>query len=123
MKQKLPLSPADKLIVASLVTATIGVAIQIISGVPYPKVPPVCFILLVPAGLLAFGRWRWIPIIVILAGLFLVMGLFSSGASVRLFKPEQFGGCIGLWVQMLGVVVATVAAIIATIQNYRVQTA
>src|SRR3954465_3776238 len=119
MKQKLPLSPANKLIVAGLVTAAIGVATQIISGVPYPKVPPVCFILLVPVGLLIFGRWRWTPIIVILAGLFLIMGLFSSGASVRLLKPEQLGGCIGLWVQMLGVVVATIAAIIATIQNYR----
>jgi len=123
MNQKLPLSPASKLIVAGLVTAAIGVAIQIISGVPYPKVPPVCFILLIPAGLLVLGRWRWIPIIVILAGLFLIMGLFSSGASVRLFRPGQFGGCIGLWIQMLSVVVATVAAIVATIQNYRVRTA
>jgi len=123
MKQKLPLSKASKLIVAGLVTAAIGVAIQIISGVPYPKVPPVCFILLIPAGLLVLGRWRWIPIIVILAGLFLIMGLFSSGASARLFKPEQFGGCIGLWIQMLSVVVATFAAIVATIQNNKVRTA
>jgi hypothetical protein len=122
MKQKLSLSTADKLVVAGLVTATAGVVIQIASGVPYPKVPPVFFILLIPTGLIVFGRWRWTPIVIILAGLFLIMGLFSSGASVRLFNLNNFGGCIGLWIQMLGVVVATITSIIVAAKNYMVPT-
>lgn len=122
MNKRNPLSLAGKLTVAGLIAAATGVVIQMISGVAYPTIPPVFFILLMPAGLIAFGRWRWTPIIAALAGLFLINGLFASGASARLFDLSQSGGSVGLWVQMLGVVVATVAGIIATIQNYRSRT-
>jgi hypothetical protein len=107
-----------QLIITGLVTAVIGVIIQILSNVPYPKVPPVFFILLIPAGLLIFTRWRWLPIIIILAGLFLTLGLFTSGASIRLINFTSPGGSIGLWIQMSGVLFATVTAVVALIQNY-----
>lgn len=119
INQRNPLSLASKLTVAALLVAAAGVVIQIVSGVDYPTIPPVFFILLIPAGLIAFGRWWWTPAIAVLAGLFLTVGLFLSGASVRLFDLSQFGGSIGLWVQMLGVVAAAVAGIISTIQDYR----
>ncbi len=112
---------AGKLTVASLIVAAAGVVIQIVSGVAYPPVPPVFFILLIPAALIGFGRWRWTPATAVLGGLFLTLGLFSSGASVRLFdlnQPGGFGGSLGLWVQMIGVVVAIVAGLIATVQAY-----
>jgi hypothetical protein len=118
MKDKLPLSPAGKLMVTGLITAAAGVTIQIISGHHYPKVPPVFFILLIPAGLVAFGRWRWASIIVTLAGLFLVLGLFGSGAYVRLFSTVNFGDFVGLWIQTIGDVIAAIAGIMAIIQNY-----
>jgi hypothetical protein len=123
MKDKLPLSPAGKLMVIGLVTAAAGVIIQIASGHHYPKVPPVFFILLIPAGLLVFGRWRWTPIIVVLAGLFLVMGLFGSGAYVRLFTTANFGDFAGLWIQTIADVIAAMAGIVAIIQNYFIRTA
>ncbi len=123
MTEKLPLSPAGKLMATGLIIAAAGVTIQIASGHHYPKVPPVYFILLIPAGLVVFGRWRWTSVIVALAGSFLVMGLFGSGAYVRLFSTVNFGDFAGLWIQIIGDVIATIAGIIAIIQNYFIRTA
>jgi hypothetical protein len=57
----------------NLVVAAAGVVLQIVSGADYPLVPPVFFILLIPAGLIAFRRWRWTPITAVLGGLFLTI--------------------------------------------------
>ena len=119
------ISMAGKFTVAALVVATAGVVIQIVSGKEYPTIPPVLFIQLVPAALIAFGRWRWAPVTAILAGLFLIVGLFASGASRRLFDLSLEGGAggsIGLWVQMLAVLMATIAAIVALVQGYSTRT-
>jgi hypothetical protein len=118
MTERPPLSVAGKLIVVGSVVAAAGVVIQIASGAAYPQVPPVFFILLIPAGLVAFGRWRWTPAIAALGGLFLTTGLFLSGSSARLFDLSRLGVSIGLWVQALAVFVTTVAGIIATAKNH-----
>jgi hypothetical protein len=122
MSSRGPLSSGEKLTVAALVVAAIGVVIQIVAGHPYPTVPPVFFILLIPAGLIAFGRWWWAPVPAVLAGLFLTFGLFASGESGRLFDLSNPGDSIGLWVQTLAVLVATASAIAATVQNYQSRT-
>jgi hypothetical protein len=122
MSSRGPLSSGEKLTVAALVVAAIGVVIQIVAGHPYPTVPPVFFILLIPAGLIAFGRWWWAPVPAILAGVFLTFGLFASGESGRLFDLSNPGDSIGLWVQTLAVLVATASAIAATVQNYQSRT-
>ena len=118
MTNRTSLSFAAKLTVVGSVIGAAGVVIQIASGAPYPKVPPVFFILLIPAGLVAFGRWRWAPATATFGGLFLTTGLFLSGASARLFDLSRFGDFIGLWVQALAVFGVTVVGIIATVQNY-----
>ena len=118
MNTRGPLSSGEKVTVAALVVAAFGVVIQIVAGYPYPTVPPVFFILLIPAALVAFGRWRWAPVPAVLAGIFLTMGLFASGESGRLFDLRNSGDSVGLWIQTLAVLVATAAAITATIQNY-----
>lgn len=82
MNQQNPLSLAGKLTVASLIVAAAGVVIQIISGHPYPPIPPVFFILLIPAGLIALGRWRWTPVTAVLAGLFLTFGLLRAASQI-----------------------------------------
>jgi hypothetical protein len=118
-----PLSPAGEWIALALVAAAAGVAIQIISGHHYPKIPPVFFILLIPAALVVFGRWRWTPVLTLLAGLFLIDGLFASGAYVRLLTTANFGDFAGLWIQTIGDVIATIASIIAIAQNYFIRLA
>jgi hypothetical protein len=112
------LSLSGKIAVAALVVAAVGVVIQIAAGHPYPTLPPVFFILLIPAGLIAFGRWRWAPVSAVLAGLFLTVGLFGSGASGRLFDLRNPADSLGLWIQTLAVLAATAAAIVSTIQKY-----
>ncbi len=119
MKERIPLSMASKLTIFSLVAAAAGVVIMIVSGVDFPTIPPGLFILLIPAGLVAFGRWRWTPIIATLAGLFIFVGYFLSGSTVRLLDLSQFGAFIGLWLQFLASFVTVVAGIVATVQNYR----
>ena len=113
MKKTFVLSSSQKLTSLALVVAAAGVLLQIVSGAPYPKIPPVFFILLVPALLIAVGKRRWTLIIAIVAGLFLTFGLFSSGAYTRLVTPTQLGDTIGLWIQTLAVIVAVIAGVIA----------
>ncbi|MDN5913970.1 MAG: DUF1772 domain-containing protein [Pseudonocardia sp.] len=108
--------------VAALVVATAGVVVQMIAGVDFPTVPPVLFILLIPAALVYFGRWRWAAIPAVLAGLFLTIGLFLSGESVRLFDTGLQGGApgsVGLLAQTVAVAVAAVAGAVTTAQRYR----
>ena len=123
MKEKLHLTTAGMLIVGGLITATIGVVIQIISGAPYPKVPPVFFIQLIPAGLVIFGKWRWTPIVVIVAGLFLTVGLFPSGAYIRLANFHNPGDSVGLWIQIIGILAALFTGIAAMIRSNSLRTA
>ena len=117
MSSRTPWSLGEKIAVAALMVAAVGVVIQIAAGHPYPTVPPVLFILLIPAGLIAFGRWRWAPVSAVLAGLFLTVWLIASGASGRLFDLRNPADSLGLWIQTLAVLAATAAALVSTIQT------
>jgi len=122
MNQRSSLPPASKLTVAALLVAAAGFVIQIVSGVDVPMVPPGLVIMLVAAGLVAFLLWRWIPVVGAAVGLFLLFGFFASGAVGSLLDPSRLGVFIGAWIQFLAVIVAVVAGIVATVQNYRSRT-
>jgi hypothetical protein len=79
MNKRSPLSPAGKVTVAALLVAAAGFVIQIVSGVDVPTVPPGLVIMLV-AALVAFGPWRWTPVVGVVVGLFLLVGFFASGS-------------------------------------------
>ncbi len=119
MNKRSPLSLAGKLTVAALLVAVAGIVIQIVSGIDYPMVPPGIVILLVAAGVVAFGPWRWAPVAGVVVGLFLLVGFFASGAAARPLDPSQLGGFVGTWVQYLAVIVAVIVGTTATIQNFR----
>jgi hypothetical protein len=119
MKQRRLLSRGSQLTVAALLVAAAGFVIQIVSGVVVPTVPPGIVILLVAAALVAFAPWRWIPIVGVVVGLFLLVGFFASGAVVSLLEPSQLGVFLGAWIQFLAVTVAVVTGIVAVGQNYR----
>lgn len=119
MNRRNSLSSSGKLTVAALLVAAAGFVIQIVSGVDVPTVPPGLVILLVAAGLVAFGPWRWTSVVGAAVGLFLLVGFFASGAVGSLLEPSRLGVFVGSWVQFLAVIVAVVAGIAATIQNFR----
>ena len=122
MNQRSSLPPASKLTVTALLVAAAGFVIQIVSGVDVPTVPPGLVIMVVAAGLVAFLPWRWIPVVGAAVGLFLLVGFFASGAVGSLLDPSRLGVLIGAWVQFLAVILAVVAGIVATVQNYRGRT-
>ena len=122
MNKRSPLSPAGKVTVAALLVAATGFVIQIVSGVDVPTVPPGLVIMLVAAALVAFGPWRWTPVVGVVVGLFLLVGFFASGSVGSLLAPDRSGVFVGAWVQFLAVIVTVVAGIVAAVQNYRDRT-
>jgi hypothetical protein len=121
MKQRRLLIRASQLTAAALLVAAAGFVIQIVSGVDVPTVPPGLVILLVAAALVAFAPWRWMPVVGVVVGLFLLVGFFASGVVGSLLEPSELGVFLGAWVQFLAVIVAVVAGIVAVSQNYRTQ--
>ena len=99
---------------AALAVAAVGIIIQIIGGVNYPAVPPGLIILLAAAALVAFLPWRWAPVFGVLAGAFMVIGaIAAANARYDLTHPGHPGAFIGTWIQLIAVVVAVVAGVMA----------
>ncbi len=118
-------SPTARVAVAGLVAAAFGVVVQIVGGVDFPPVPPVFFILLVPAAVLVLTSVWWAPLAAVLAALFLTVGLVLSGEAARLVDTGLQGGLLGsagLWIQTLAVAVAGVAAALAAVRYRRAGT-
>jgi hypothetical protein len=114
MKHRSRYTPAESLTVVALVVAAVGVTLQIVSGAPYPAVPPAYFILLLPAAVIGVARTWWAPILAVLGGVFLIFGLFAAGQAHRLTGTTSAGDAVGLWMQTLAVIVAVVSGIVAT---------
>lgn len=106
---------ARVVLVAGLVLAAVGVITLILVGVPgFPLVPPGPIILLGAAALVAFVRWRWMPVVGLAAALFLAVGAVLAGATqAMLATPSDVGPFVGSVVQVAGLVVATVAGVVA----------
>jgi len=106
---------------AALAVAAAGIIIQIIGGVNYPAVPPGLIILLAAAALVAFLPWRWAPVFGVLAGAFMVIGAIgAANARYDLTHPGHPGAFIGTWIQLIAVVIAVVAGVMAlAVRNQR----
>lgn len=129
MTTRRPLSPAMMLTVVGLVAVAVGIIIQIAAGVDdFPRIPPGAVISLAVVALIVLGsRWWWIPIAGTIWAVFLLVGAFvSAGArdrmTDRLSAPGEFGAFAGTLVMVLGIVLALVAGIVATVQNSRTRT-
>lgn len=107
--------------VAGLVVGAVGIAILWASGVEFPIYPPPgILILLVGALLVGLAPWPWTPAVGAFLGLFVTVGFVASGGPPNLFGEDgRIGVLIGTWIQMIGVVTALVAGVIATRANYR----
>ena len=111
-------SPAAKLNIAGLVVAAAGIMIQYVSGVDYPTIPPGPIILLVAAAVVAFGPWRWSPVVGLVTAVFVSIGgviatIVGNGFTPQLSDPSAVGGFAGTLVQIAGLVIALAAGIVA----------
>ena len=116
--------PARGLNIAGLVVAAAGIMIQYVSGVDYPTVPPGPIILIAAAGVVAFGPWRWAPVVGLVAALFLTIGgsvatIAGNGFNLTLGNPSDVGGFAGAVVQIAGLAIALPAGVVAARRSRR----
>ena len=103
----------------------IGISILWATGQDFPIYPPPgIVILLVGAFFVGLTSWRWTPAVGAFMGLFVTVGFLIeavvSGTGLdNLTGDAGTGRAIGQGIQMVGVVTALVAGVIATQANYR----
>lgn len=101
--------------VLALLTGAVGIYVQILGGnVPgYPAIAPGVLVFLGGAAITWFVPLRVAPIAAVLVALFMIIGLFAADQATRLTEVEAVWDTIGLWIQMIAVVVALVAGVVA----------
>jgi hypothetical protein len=122
------------LTVAGLVVGAAGIATLSASGVEFPvAIPPGLVILLAGALFVGLAPWRWATGVGAFLGLFVTVGFLISGGLPNLvggdgssffgilnpIERDTLGTIIGTWIQMIGVLTALIAVVIATRNNYR----
>jgi hypothetical protein len=115
------LSPrgARGLTIAGLATGAVGIAILWAAGVVFPFYPPPGLVILgVGAVFVALAPWRWTPWVGVLFGLFVLVGfvvssVVSGAGTDNLFGEHGPWAVIGTVVQLVGVVTALVAGVVA----------
>jgi hypothetical protein len=100
----------------ALLAAVVGIVLQILGGADYPVVPPGIIILVAAAAVVWFVPWRGAPVAGIVAALFLVLGLFAADQAGRLIEVDTVPDTVGLWIQMVSVLVALGAAVVAILR-------
>jgi hypothetical protein len=111
--RRTPSRPAQ---VAGLGLGALGLIIEVISGVPgFPTVPPGPIILTAAAVFVALARWRFAPMVGLVAALFITVGLVvsDSGTTGRLGDPGALGPFAGTVLLVVGLAVALVAGLAA----------
>lgn len=111
--------------VLGLVIGAVGIAILWATGEEFPiAVPPGLLILLAGALFVGLTSWRWTPAVGAFMGLFVIVGfllasLISGNGIDNLTGTHGIGRVIGQVVQLVGVIVAVVAGVLATRSNFR----
>jgi hypothetical protein len=109
--------------VVGLVVGAVGIAILWAAGVEFPIYPPPgIIILLAGAVFVSLAPWPWAPAVGAFLGLFVTVGFLVSGGPPNLVGREGTTVAIGTWIQMLGVLTALVAGVMATRATYRNRT-
>jgi hypothetical protein len=128
------LSGGRALTVAGLLVGAAWIAVLWASGVEFPvAIPPGLVILLVGVLFVGLAPWRWATAVGAFLGLFVTIGFLISGGLPNLvggngntfsgtpnpIDRDTLGTIIGTWIQMIGVLTAPIAGVIATRNNYR----
>jgi hypothetical protein len=125
---KIELSVLTKVTIAGLVSVAAAIWTQWLSGDPsYRSFPPGPVFFIAVAAIVAVAtRWWWTPLIAALIALFVASGWFARLPAnlLRLSHPGAVGGFApgvfaGTLLLILALLTTAIAAIIATVQNYR----
>jgi hypothetical protein len=121
--QRSPWTRSRAVTVLGLVVGAIGIAILWASGVEFPIYPPPgIVILLAGAVFVGLARWRWTPGVGAFLGLFVLVGFLISPTGVSNLSGEAGTSvAIGQGIQVVGVLTALIAGVVATRANYRRQ--
>jgi hypothetical protein len=95
--------------VFALLTAAVGIVVQMLGG---PDYPVGILVFAAAAGIVWFVPWRGAPVAAILVALSHIFGLLADQAD-RLIDIDAVLDTLGLWIQTLGVVGALVSAVVA----------
>jgi hypothetical protein len=105
-----------------LVVGAVGIAILWASGVEFPIYPPPGIVILLAGAIfVSLASWPWAPAVGAFLGLFVTVGFLVSGGPPNLVGREGASVAIGSWIQMVGVLTALVAGVMATRANNRDQ--
>jgi hypothetical protein len=106
--------------IAGLVVGAVGIAILWASGVEFPVYPPPGIIILVAGAVfVALARWAWAPAVGAFLGLFVAIGfLISPTGMSNLTGDAGTSVAIGQAIQVIGVLMALIAGVVATRANY-----
>ncbi len=121
MNAKVPSSRSRTARMIGLAVGALGIAILWTSGVEFPIYPPPGIIILTAGTVfVALGRWTWAPAVGAFLGLFVTVGFLVSPTGLSNLAGEAGTNvAIGQGVQVIGVVTALIAGVVATRANYR----
>ncbi|WP_020667116.1 hypothetical protein [Amycolatopsis nigrescens] len=118
MSEKTALSGPRGITILGLLVGAAGIAVLWAAGVAFPFYPPPgIIILLIGAVFMALSKARWAPAVGAFMGLFVVVGfLVSPDGFPNLTGEHGTGASIGSVIQLIGVVTALVAGVLATVR-------
>jgi hypothetical protein len=107
--------------VLGLVVGAVGIAILWASGIEFPIYPPPGIVILLAGAIfVSLASWPWAPGVGAFLGLFVLVGFLISPTGLSNLSGEAGTGvAVGQGIQVVGVLTALVAGVIATRANYR----
>jgi hypothetical protein len=107
--------------VVGLVVGAVGIAIMWASGIEFPIYPPPGIVILLGGAIfVSLASWPWAPGVGAFLGLFVLAGFLISPTGLsNLSGDAGTGVAVGQGIQVVGVLTALVAGVIATRANYQ----
>jgi len=112
---------AKMLTVVALLVSAAGIGVLWAAGIVFPFYPPPGMLIGVAGALFVLlARWRWGPAVGSAVALFFLVGFLASPTGIdNITGNAGAGAMLGSVIQMLGVLTALGAGLVATRQSYR----